>query len=109
MTNQSPPWGGVEYRDPSKLKGVTPTNKKYYDAYPFMALQPVGGKKLLELSRLVTDKVVMFVPRNMDLSDVSEAVKEVGNGFTVHVEEMWMGPRLKALSLIFEKQPNNRS
>ena len=53
-----------------------------------MALQPVGGKKLLELSRLVTDKVVMFVPRNMDLSDVSEAVKEVGDGFTVHVEEM---------------------
>ena len=51
----------------------------------------------------------MFVPRNMDLSDVSEAVKEVGDGFTVHVEEMWMGPRLKALSLIFEKQPNNRS
>ena len=48
---------------------MTPTNKKYYDAYPFMALQPVGGKKLLELSRLVTDKVVMFVPRNMDLSD----------------------------------------
>ena len=74
-----------------------------------MALQPVGGKKLLELSRLVTDKVVMFVPRNMDLSDVSEAVKEVGDGFTVHVEEMWMGPRIKALSLIFEKQPNNRS
>lgn len=104
LTFESPPWGGVEYRDPSKLKGIIPTNKKYVNAYPFAALQPVGGKKLLELTFLICDKLVMFVPRNMDLTDVADAVNEVEYGTMVHVEEMWMGQRLKALSLFFEKQ-----
>ena len=97
----------MEYRDPSKLKGVIPTNKKYVNAYPFAALQPVGGKKLLELTFLICDKLVMFVPRNMDLTDVADAVNEVEFGTMVHVEEMWMGQRLKAVSLFFEKKGTN--
>ena len=63
----------------------------------------MGGKFLIELSHKVCDKLVMFVPRNMDLKDVSEAVSEIDHKIMVHVEEMWMGEKLKALSLFFEK------
>lgn len=63
---------------------------------------------MLELSHQVCDKLVMFVPRNMDLMDVSEAVSDIDYKIMVHVEEMWMGQRLKALSLFFEKEyPDN--
>ena len=43
----------------------------------------------------------------MDLTDVADAVNEVEFGTMVHVEEMWMGQRLKALSLFFEKKGTN--
>ena len=105
---QSPPWGGVSYQDPSTLSSPTPKvphpkdPKKYSDTYPLSALRPVGGQQLYTYFRRITPHVVLYLPRNVDLDEVSNLAKEGEKPATVHIEELWLDHRLKTLAAYFD-------
>ncbi|WFD32325.1 putative diacylglycerol O-acyltransferase tgs1 [Malassezia sp. CBS 17886] len=122
----SPPWGGVDYQDPANMQErpadtalpktpprMSPETKQgdacrtdcqrtmYTDLYPLSELRPCGGKKLVKLARLVSPRTVLYLPRNVDLDDVAHLAIVPGTQtcVPVHVEELWMGLKLKALAV----------
>ncbi|KAI5475826.1 trimethylguanosine synthase [Pseudohyphozyma bogoriensis] len=105
----SPPWGGMEYlsagRSPLKPTTTTAATTDADDTetpldppYPLSALQPLHGKTLFDLCRRVTPHVAYYLPRNVNLVEVAELVKE---GEKVEIEEEWMSGKLKAVTAYF--------
>ena len=90
---------------PSKIGSEVVPHPKYYNAYPLSALRPCGGFTLFDISMKISNKVVMFLPRNTDLDQISQVVsRDKSTKYTAHVEEMWMGTKLKALCVYFAKE-----
>lgn len=114
---QSPPWGGVTYRDPSTIQTVEQTGEEPEQAqsepspayYPLSLLAPSGGKAMFEASSNLTCNVAMFLPRNVDLNEVvrlvtddeTKASETTTERVIVDVEEQFMGKYCKALSCYF--------
>lgn len=90
---------------PSKIGTKEAPHPKYSNAYPLAALRPCGGFALFDISIKFTNLVVMFLPRNTDLDQINQIVtRDKNEKYSVHVEEMWMGTRLKALCVYVGRQ-----
>ena len=113
----SPPWGGpsyLSYASPRKAAetaaSTTPDEVDSQPSYSLSNILPVPGKELFALTRALTRNVAFFLPRNVDLGEVSELVKVGEDGMTstqrektemVEVEEEYMGGKLKAVTCYF--------
>ncbi|KAI7966362.1 hypothetical protein MJO29_002110 [Puccinia striiformis f. sp. tritici] len=111
----SPPWGGLDY-----LSSPSPTNntatstkkKKRNHYYKLKDLQPINGYDLFQKTRSVTDKIVFFLPRHMDIQDLSRLAefyplpdnqneKNEEGRYVIEVEENWMNQKCKAITVYF--------
>lgn len=103
----SPPWGG-----PSYLHGTNPTPPSDASKHPEFQLSDVGpihGSELFKLAERITPNIAYYLPRNMNLQEVSDLVtnteidghKGKKKARVVEVEEEWMGVKLKALTCYF--------
>jgi trimethylguanosine synthase len=109
----SPPWGGPSYlsgtiTSDDERPGATNSNAGH-PVYSLSSVQPINGKDLFLLTRRITPNVAYYLPRNTDLSEISDlliGLDEKGDairlpGENVEVEEEWMGNKLKALTCYF--------
>ncbi|XP_062215416.1 uncharacterized protein LOC133915982 isoform X2 [Phragmites australis] len=87
----SPPWGGPDY---SKVE--------IYDLKSM--LRPCDGYSLFKLGTMIASRVVMFLPRNIDLNQLAEMSLLVDPPWAVEVEKNFLNGKLKAITAYFEKQ-----
>lgn len=99
----SPPWGGVDYLNPDLLtpeKALKVSTSSYTDLYPLRELRPVGGQKLFQLAYGICDKIVLYLPRNVNLDEVARLAQLVPDTpLAIHAEELWLGYKFKALAV----------
>ncbi|KAG5543475.1 hypothetical protein RHGRI_016262 [Rhododendron griersonianum] len=84
----SPPWGGPDY-----VKVTT------YDINTM--LKPHDGHKLFDVARGIASKVVMFLPRNVDLNQLAELSLSANPPWLLEVEKNYLNGRLKAVTAYF--------
>lgn len=115
----SPPWGGPSYltMSPQKEKSEAEATSALQSNYSLDNIVPVPGDKLFRVSRQITHNIAYFLPRNVDLAEVSNLVKpgaeETANSDLVstqrntsdeelvEIEEEYMGRKLKAVTCYF--------
>lgn len=99
----SPPWGGVEYQNPSQMADhpLDVDTSKYCDIYPLSELRPGGGRNVFRLAQTISPRTVLFLPRNSDLNDIAQLREEIDTPIRIHIEECWLGYKLKALAIYF--------
>lgn len=65
-------------------------------------ISPLPGDELFALARNITPHVAYYLPRNTDISQISELLdKDSGRCERIEIEEEWMGTKLKALTCYF--------
>ncbi|KZT25308.1 S-adenosyl-L-methionine-dependent methyltransferase [Neolentinus lepideus HHB14362 ss-1] len=111
----SPPWGGPGYIDGGAASAInqlippTPTPREWdtgkastldHPSYSLSDIQPIPGKDIFALTRQITKNVAYYLPRNVQLEEVSALVSDE-KGEMVEVEEQWMGSKLKAVCCYF--------
>ncbi|THU80544.1 hypothetical protein K435DRAFT_972729 [Dendrothele bispora CBS 962.96] len=117
----SPPWGGPDYLGRQTTTssgeieakdiesgGVEEEEEEARDtehaSYTLSSIQPIHGADLFRLSREITPNVAYYLPRNMDLEEISGLLVKDQNE-NVEVEEEWTGKgrnsKLKALTCYF--------
>lgn len=107
----SPPWGGPQYLTLSPLKEKD-ESEAVLDASPVYSLQnilPIPGDELFHLSRRISKNIAYYLPRSVDLDEVSRLVSKPNLTSTqrdeqeqiVEVEEEYMGGKLKAVTCYF--------
>ena len=112
MVFLSPPWGGIEYKELGTPIKSTSTEPAEPISYPLSALAPIHGAKLFGLARAITHNVAYYLPKNMDLLEIStlpiqypmtgkEGEELGGRPEKIEVEEEWMGNKLKAITCYF--------
>lgn len=103
----SPPWGGPSYltassRPASPVKPSAEATKEdeEHPSFPLSAIQPIHGAELFQLSRRISKSIAYYLPRNVDLDEVS-ALLSSDEKEKIEVEEEWMGGKLKAVTCYF--------
>ncbi|TVU46666.1 hypothetical protein EJB05_06216 [Eragrostis curvula] len=87
----SPPWGGPDY---AKV-----------DIYDMKSmLKPCDGYSLFKLGTMIASRIVMFLPRNINLNQLADMCLSVDPPWAVEVEKNFLNGRLKAITAYFEKQ-----
>ncbi|KAK9166346.1 hypothetical protein Scep_001537 [Stephania cephalantha] len=84
----SPPWGGPDY---SKVKS--------YDIKSM--LKPHDGYFLFNTARKIASKVVMFLPRNVDINQLAELSLTADPPVSLEVEKNFLNGKLKAITAYF--------
>ena len=113
----SPPWGGIDYQSMPASKSslsliatngdiddsTVQENSRDESAYSLDNLKPLPGNELFTLARQITPHVAFFLPRNQDLTEISQLVlgPDGSTAEKIKVEEEWMGSKLKALTCYF--------
>lgn len=111
----SPPWGGPSYLIDSPRKETSEADSLYQGDYSLQSISPIPGDELFRLTRLVSHNVAFFLPRNVNLEEISRLIKpgdasaENSNLVStqrdveeyVEVEEEYMGGKLKAVTCYF--------
>ncbi|THH12730.1 hypothetical protein EW146_g7424 [Bondarzewia mesenterica] len=117
----SPPWGGPSYLSMFTSNSDTPeADADAHPEYSLSSVRPVHGRTLFDLSRRITPNVAFYLPRNTNLTEVSDLLNildddDGGGGQiggkrkrggeegreSVEVEEEWMVNKLKALTCYF--------
>ena len=109
----SPPWGGPQYltMSPSKEKDLVETMLETAPSYSLQNILPIPGDELFRLSRQISKNVAYYLPRNVDLEEVSKLLATSDPKFTstqrevqeeiVEVEEEYMAGKLKAVTCYF--------
>lgn len=103
----SPPWGG-----PSYLRGTTsnpPPDASQHHEFRLSAVMPIHGSELFKLAERVTPNIAYYLPRNMNLQEISDLVTNTETGGPkgkdkarmAEIEEEWMGEKLGALTCYF--------
>lgn len=87
----SPPWGGPNY-----------TKVKVFDIN--VMLQPYKGNFLFQFARLIAPKVVMFLPKNVDVSQLVELALSATPPCSLEVESNFLNGKLKAITAYFSQQ-----
>ncbi|KAK3151835.1 hypothetical protein QOZ80_3AG0251260 [Eleusine coracana subsp. coracana] len=87
----SPPWGGPDY-----------TKVDSYDVK--VMLKPCDGHSLFKLGTMIAPRIVMFLPRNIDLNQLADMALSVDPPWTVEVEKNFLNGKLKAITAYFVKQ-----
>ncbi|GAB4852177.1 hypothetical protein Ancab_016367 [Ancistrocladus abbreviatus] len=85
----SPPWGGPDY-----LKVKT---------YDIMMLKPYSGQFLFDTFRVIASRVVMFLPRNVNLNQLAELSLSADPPWSLEVEKNFLNGKLKAVTAYFSK------
>ncbi|CAN6324995.1 unnamed protein product [Urochloa humidicola] len=87
----SPPWGGPDYAkvDVYDMKGM---------------LKPCDGYSLFKLGTMIASRVVMFLPRNVDLNQLADMSLSVDPPWAVEVEKNFLNGKLKSITAYFEER-----
>ncbi|XP_019436951.1 PREDICTED: trimethylguanosine synthase-like [Lupinus angustifolius] len=84
----SPPWGGPEY------------NKvKTYDMKTM--LRPYDGQTLFNAAKKIAPRIVMFLPKNVNLDQLAELALSARPPWSLEVEKVYLNGRLKAITAYF--------
>ncbi|KAI5119665.1 hypothetical protein M0805_007756 [Coniferiporia weirii] len=111
----SPPWGGPSYLIDSPQKEKSEAEATLQGDYSLKSILPIHGDELFHLTRQITHNIAYFLPRNINLLEISELLKPKGSGEgdagfvntqrvteeLVEVEEDYMGGKLKAVTCYF--------
>ncbi|KAI3758933.1 hypothetical protein L6452_06506 [Arctium lappa] len=84
----SPPWGGPEY-----AKAVN------FDIKTM--LKPHDGQFLFNVAKGIAPRIVMFLPRNVDINQLAELSLSVNPPWTLEVEKNFLNGKLKAITAYF--------
>lgn len=84
----SPPWGGPAY---SKVKD--------FDIRTM--LKPYDGYKLFNVAKQIASRIVMFLPRNVNLNQLAEVSLSANPPWSLEVEQNFLNGRLKAITAYF--------
>ncbi|KAJ0969143.1 hypothetical protein J5N97_022020 [Dioscorea zingiberensis] len=85
----SPPWGGPEYTKVQKYNVET-------------MLKPHNGSFLFNIATQMAPKVIMFLPRNVDLNQLVELALSATPPWALEVERNFLNGKLKAITAYFE-------
>lgn len=86
-----------------------------HPSYPLSAILPIPGDELFKLTHVVSPNIAYFLPRNVDIEEVSALATSLGDGNGVHdtldgserqhewveMEEEWVGDKLKAVTAYY--------
>lgn len=84
----SPPWGGPDY-----VKVET------YDIKTM--LEPQDGYSLFNVAKEVASRIVMFLPRNVDVNQIAELALSANPPWSVEVEKNFLNGKFKAITAYF--------
>ncbi|XP_042497910.1 uncharacterized protein LOC122076588 isoform X2 [Macadamia integrifolia] len=84
----SPPWGGPDY-----------AKVHTYDIKTM--LKPCDGYVLFSTARRIASRIVMFLPRNVDLNQLAELSLSVNPPWALEVEKNYLNGKLKAITAYF--------
>ncbi|KAL6212457.1 hypothetical protein ACLB2K_017677 [Fragaria x ananassa] len=84
----SPPWGGPDY-----------AREETYDIMTM--LKPYDGYFLFNTAKQVASKIVMFLPRNVDVNQLAELSLSVTPPWSLEVEKNLVNGRLKGITAYF--------
>ncbi|XP_024971380.1 trimethylguanosine synthase isoform X2 [Cynara cardunculus var. scolymus] len=84
----SPPWGGPEY-----AKAIN------FDINTM--LKPHDGQFLFNVAKGIAPRIVMFLPRNVDINQLAELSLSVNPPWTLEVEKNFLNGKLKAITAYF--------
>ncbi|XP_043712489.1 uncharacterized protein LOC122661215 [Telopea speciosissima] len=84
----SPPWGGPDY-----------AKVHTYDIKTM--LKPCDGCLLFSTARRIASRIVMFLPRNVDLNQLAELSLSVNPPWALEVEKNFLNGKLKAITAYF--------
>ncbi|PKU69134.1 trimethylguanosine synthase [Dendrobium catenatum] len=85
----SPPWGGPDY---AKMQ-----------AYDMSLLRPRDGYYLFKIASMIAAKVVMFLPRNVNLSQLVDLSMLADPPWNLEVENNYLNGKLKSITAYFDK------
>jgi trimethylguanosine synthase len=116
----SPPWGGMDYTSsPRKQQsGEMDDRDPLSDglSYSLERIKPLPGADLFHLTRRITPHIAYYLPRHVNLQQVSELLSEpskaecladgsqeqrIEGEERIEVQEAWMGNKLKAVTCYF--------
>ncbi|ONI33587.1 hypothetical protein PRUPE_1G434300 [Prunus persica] len=83
----SPPWGGPDY---AKVK-----------TYDLRMLKPHDGYFLFNTAKEVASRIVMFLPRNVDLNQLAELALSGSRPWSLEVEKNFLTGKLKGITAYF--------
>ncbi|PWA62081.1 RNA cap guanine-N2 methyltransferase [Artemisia annua] len=84
----SPPWGGPEY-----------TKARYFDINTM--LKPHDGQFLFNVAKEIAPRIVMFLPRNVDIDQLAELSLSANPPWALEVEKNILNGHLKAITAYF--------
>lgn len=84
----SPPWGGPDY-----------AKEKTFDIKTM--LRPRDGPFLFNLARKIASRIVMFLPRNVDIDQLAELALSASPPWSLEVEKNFLNSKLKAITAYF--------
>ncbi|XVE55889.1 hypothetical protein DITRI_Ditri03aG0193400 [Diplodiscus trichospermus] len=84
----SPPWGGPDY-----------AKANIYDLKTM--LRPRDGYFLFNVAKKIACKIVMFLPRNVDLNQLAELSLSTQPPWSLEVEKNFLNGKLKAITAYF--------
>ncbi|KAL3514487.1 hypothetical protein ACH5RR_027204 [Cinchona calisaya] len=91
----SPPWGGPDY-----------VKEKTFDIKTM--LRPCNGHSLFNLAKKIAPRVVMFLPRNVDIDQLAELALSASPPWSLEVEKNFLNSKLKAITAYFSEPSNLR-
>ncbi|CAI0558124.1 unnamed protein product [Linum tenue] len=83
----SPPWGGPDY---VKI-----------ETYDINMLKPHDGYILFNTAKQLAPKILMFLPKNVDLDQLAELALSANPPWSLEVEKNFLNGRLKAVTAYF--------
>ncbi|XP_051134631.1 uncharacterized protein LOC127253878 [Andrographis paniculata] len=92
----SPPWGGPDY---SKVKKFDLTTM----------LKPLDGQSLFDAGKKIASKMIMFLPRNVDVNQLAELSLSANPPWSLEVEQNFLNGRLKGVTAYFSKPQSHPS
>ncbi|XP_016376299.1 trimethylguanosine synthase-like isoform X4 [Sinocyclocheilus rhinocerous] len=84
MVFLSPPWGGPEYLSA--------------DVFNIKTMMTPDGFEIFRLSKMISDNIVYFLPRNADMEQIASLA---GPGGKVEVEQNFLNNKLKTITAYF--------
>ncbi|XP_043080647.1 trimethylguanosine synthase isoform X3 [Puntigrus tetrazona] len=84
MVFLSPPWGGPEYLSA--------------DVFNIQTMMTLDGFEIFSLSKMISDNIVYFLPRNADMEQIASLA---GPGGKVEVEQNFLNNKLKTITAYF--------
>ncbi|KAL7604389.1 hypothetical protein Lser_V15G18953 [Lactuca serriola] len=84
----SPPWGGPHYAKARNFDIIT-------------MLKPHNGQFLFNVAKQIAPRIVMFLPRNVDINQLAELSLSVNPPWKLEVEKNFLNGNLKAITAYF--------